>query len=63
MPRMDEPEVFVEEAVAVGLMAIKQGVARKILSEAELRKAAEFAIKRAIKDTELRQKEGIVKMP
>ncbi|MCX5785365.1 MAG: NADP-dependent malic enzyme [Elusimicrobia bacterium] len=63
MPRMDEPEVFVEEAVAVGLMAIKQGVAQKILSEAELRKTAEFAIRRAIKDTELRQKEGIVKMP
>ncbi|HAF94942.1 MAG: malate dehydrogenase [Elusimicrobia bacterium GWF2_52_66] len=63
MPRMDEPEVFVEEAVAVGMMAIKQGVARKIMSEAELRKAAEFAIKRAIRDTEIRQKEGIVKMP
>lgn len=63
LPHMDEPEVYIDEAVAVGLKAIEQGVARKNLSEAELRKSAEFLIKRAIKDVETRQREGIVKLP
>lgn len=63
MPRMDEPEVFVEEAVAVGLKAIEQGLARRMLSKEELRKSAEFYIHRAIKDRDVRQKEGIVKLP
>jgi len=60
---MDEPEVFIEEAVAVGLKAIEQGVAGKNLTGEELRKSAEFFIRRAIKDSCVRQKEGIVKMP
>jgi len=63
LPHMDEPQVYIEEAVAVGLKAIEQGVARKKLTEAELRRSAEFLIKRAIKDVEVRQKEGIVRMP
>ena len=63
MPRMDEPEVFIEEAVAVGMKAIEQGLARKILSREELRKSAETYIHRAIKDRDVRQKEGIVKLP
>jgi len=63
MPRMDEPEVFIEEAVAVGMKAIEQGVAQKILTREELRKSAEFFIRRAIKDSEIRQKEGIVPLP
>ncbi|PIU20456.1 MAG: malate dehydrogenase [Elusimicrobia bacterium CG08_land_8_20_14_0_20_59_10] len=63
LPHMDEPGVFVDEAVAVGLKAIEQGVARRILTETELRNNAEFLIKRAMKDVEMRQKEGIVKLP
>ena len=63
LPHMDEPEVYIEEAIAVGLKAIEQGVARKILTEKELRASAEFMIKRAIKDVEVRQKNGIVKLP
>ena len=63
MPRMDEPEVFIEEAVAVGMKAIEQGLAGKILSREELRKSAETFIRRAIKDRDVRQKEGIVKLP
>jgi len=63
MPRMDEPEVFIEEAVAVGLKAVEQGLARKKMTEAELRKSAEFFIRRAIKDRDVRQEAGIVKLP
>jgi len=63
MPRMDEPEVFIEEAVAVGLKAIEQGVAKNKMTADELRKSAEFFIRRAIKDRDVRQKEGIVKLP
>ena len=63
MPRMDEPEVFVEEAVAVGMKAIEQGLARVILTKEQLRKSAETAIHRAIKDRDIRQEHGIVPLP
>ncbi|MEW5951537.1 MAG: NADP-dependent malic enzyme [Elusimicrobiota bacterium] len=63
MPTMDEPEVFIEEAVAVGLKAIEQKVARKILTEKELRKSAEVMIKRSISDTKLRMEKGIIELP
>jgi len=63
LPHMDEPQVYIEEAVAVGLKAIEQGVARKKLTEKEIRASAEFMIRRAIKDVEVRQKNGIVKLP
>ncbi len=63
MPTMDEPEVFIEEAVAVGLKAIEQKVARKILTEKELRASAESMIRRSIEDTKLRMEKGIIKMP
>jgi malate dehydrogenase (oxaloacetate-decarboxylating) len=63
LPHMDEPEVYIDEAVAVGLKAIEQGIARKRLTEAELRASAETLIKRAIKDVEVRQASGIVKLP
>lgn len=63
MPTMDDPYVFIEEAVAVGLKAIEQGVARIKLSEKELRNTAEKMIMRAIKDTKLRMEKGIIKMP
>jgi malate dehydrogenase (oxaloacetate-decarboxylating) len=63
MPRMDEPEVFIEEAVAVGMKAIEQGVAKNKMTGEELRKSAEFFIHRAIRDRDVRQKEGIVLLP
>ncbi|PIS47863.1 MAG: malate dehydrogenase [Elusimicrobia bacterium CG08_land_8_20_14_0_20_51_18] len=63
MPAMDDPQVFVEEAIAVGLKAVEQGVARKPQTEAELRKSAEFMINRAIKDTKLRMEKGIIELP
>jgi malate dehydrogenase (oxaloacetate-decarboxylating) len=61
IPLMSEPEVYVEEAVAVGLKAIEQKIARIKLSEKELRKSAEEKINRAIKDTKLRMEKGIIK--
>ena len=63
LPRMDEPEVFVEEAVAVGMKAIEQGVALLKPAEAELRENARSMIYRSMQDVEVRQKAGIVKLP
>ena len=41
---MDEPEAFIREAVAVGMKAQEQGVARLKLSADELRAKAEAII-------------------
>jgi malate dehydrogenase (oxaloacetate-decarboxylating) len=57
---MDEPNVFVREAVAVGIKAIEQGVARKILTRDELYKMAEIIISRARRETEVKMKEKII---
>lgn len=63
LPTMDEPEVFMAEAVAVGMKAIEQKLARRILSASELHKLAEIAITRSMKETQVKQKEGIVQLP
>ncbi len=63
VPRMDEWEVFPREAVAVGLKAIEQGVARVKLSKEELMKCAEEKIKRAREETQTLMKEGFIKLP
>lgn len=60
IPLMSEPEVYVHEAVAVGLKAIEQGIARVKLTEKQLRKSAEEKIFRAIKDTKMRMEKGII---
>jgi malate dehydrogenase (oxaloacetate-decarboxylating) len=63
VPTMDEWEVFINEAVAVGLKAIEQGIARTPLSEDDLRKSAEELIGNSRKQTELHIKEGLIKKP
>jgi malate dehydrogenase (oxaloacetate-decarboxylating) len=63
VPTMDEWEVFINEAVAVGLKAIEQGIARTPLSEDDLRKSAEELIGSSRKQTELQIKEGLIKKP
>jgi len=63
VPSMDEWEVFINEAVAVGLKAIEQGIARTPLSESELRQSAEELISNSRKQTELQIKEGLIKKP
>ncbi|HVP36371.1 MAG TPA: NADP-dependent malic enzyme [Terriglobales bacterium] len=47
IPTMDDPEVYTREAVAVGLKAIEQGLARIKPSKAELIEQANRIIKRA----------------
>ncbi len=63
VPTMDEWEVFINEAVAVGLKAIEQGIARIKLSEKQLRRSAEELIGNSRKQTELQIKEGLIKKP
>lgn len=63
IPKLEETEVFVREAVAVGLEAIKQGVARRKLSRQELEEAAAAKIKRAQEVLKLLMREGLVKPP
>ncbi len=63
VPSMMDLDVFVNEAVAVGLKAIEQGVARRVLSAAELRRQAETMIKRARAEVDILQKAGHVPPP
>ncbi|OGP83208.1 MAG: malate dehydrogenase [Deltaproteobacteria bacterium RBG_16_54_11] len=63
IPTMDEWEVFPREAVAVGLKAIEQGVARVKQSRDELYEKATRIIKRAREETALLMKEGLIPMP
>ena len=51
LPTMDDREVFPREAAAVGLKAIEQGVARKIMTKDELIENASKIISRAQKET------------
>jgi malate dehydrogenase (oxaloacetate-decarboxylating) len=63
-PTMDEWEVFVREAVAVGLKAQEQGVARLKVSRKKLTEQAEYMIKNSRQMTELLMREGhIAKAP
>ena len=57
---MAEWEVFVREAVAVGMKAQEQGVARIKLSRKELTKQAEKMIKNARETTALLMREGYI---
>jgi len=60
IPTMAEWEVFVREAVAVGLKAIEQGVAREKPSREELTKRAEKMIKESRETTTLLMKSGLI---
>jgi malate dehydrogenase (oxaloacetate-decarboxylating) len=63
LPTMMETDTFVNQAVAVGLKAIEQGIARRVLTEAELRAEAELRICRAQSETALLQREGLIPPP
>jgi len=60
IPTMDEWEVFPREAVAVGMKAIEQGVARITVDRDELFKTAAKIIKRARGQTMTMMKEGFI---
>jgi malate dehydrogenase (oxaloacetate-decarboxylating) len=59
-PTRGEWEVFIREAVAVGLKAIEQGVAREKTSREELTRRAETIIRSARDSTALLMKEGFI---
>jgi len=63
VPTMVETEVFINEAVAVGLKAIEQGIARRPLSEADLRREAETKIRHAQAETKALMDCGIIAPP
>jgi malate dehydrogenase (oxaloacetate-decarboxylating) len=60
LPRMDEWEVFPREATAVGMRAIEQGVARMILTEAELFAKAEKTLRKARAETQALMDAGLI---
>jgi malate dehydrogenase (oxaloacetate-decarboxylating) len=60
IPKMDEPDVFIREAVAVGMKAIELGVARKVLTRDQLYKQAEFMINRARKETRVKMDAKVI---
>jgi len=59
-PTMDESEAFIREAVAVGMKAIEQGVARDNLTREELTKRAEKMIRESREATALLMKSGLI---
>ncbi len=61
VPTMDDWELFPREAVAVGMKAVEQGLARVKLSRDELMHRAETAIRRARGETKLLMNEGYIK--
>ncbi len=58
VPTMLETDVFINEAVAVGMKAIEQGIARRILTQDQLRQEAETTIRRAQEETGILLREG-----
>lgn len=63
IPTMEEWEVFPREAVAVGLKAIEQGVARLRLTREELFEKASRIIKRAQDETRMLMEQGFIPLP
>ncbi|MBS3825186.1 NADP-dependent malic enzyme, partial [Candidatus Bipolaricaulota bacterium] len=63
VPTMDEWEVFINQAVAVGQKAIDQGIARNELSEKELAEAARSRIEKARQWTQTAMEEGLIEEP
>ena len=57
---MMKTDVFINEAVAVGLKAIEQGIAQRILTADELRAEAESKILHAQAETKTLMREGII---
>jgi len=60
VPTMLETEVFINEAVDVGMKAIEQGIARRILTAEEIRKKAEEKILHAQAETKALMQAGVI---
>ncbi|MBI4713491.1 MAG: NADP-dependent malic enzyme [Planctomycetes bacterium] len=63
IPTMEDWQVYSEEAVAVGMQAIKEGVAKLKLTEQELRLRSTAIIKKAYNTTRLLMKEKVIGRP
>lgn len=63
MPTMDDTEVFVRQAVNVGMKAIELGLAKNKLTKEELRAKAEAAIYRAQNVTKMLMDKKFIPMP
>lgn len=63
IPTMDDWEVFPREAVAVGMKAIEQGVARIIMTKEQLYKKAAERIKNARNMSKALMKQGFIPKP
>ena len=63
VPTMGDWEVYVKEAVAVGMKAIEQGVARKVMTREELYKTSEKIIKDSRAAIEALMKSGSIPPP
>ncbi len=63
VPTMADWEVFIREAVAVGMKAIEQGVALKKMTREELYKTSEKMIKEARATTDTLMKTGLIPPP
>ncbi|MBT9167763.1 MAG: NAD-dependent malic enzyme [Syntrophomonadaceae bacterium] len=63
LPNMDNVEVFIRQAVNVGLKAIEIGIAKKRFTKEELRAKAEEAIYRARKITKMLMDNGYIPEP
>ncbi|MCK5060475.1 NADP-dependent malic enzyme [Candidatus Bipolaricaulota bacterium] len=63
VPTMMETDVFVNEAVAVGLKAIEQGIARRPLTADQLRREAEEKIHHAQQETKILMNAGHIAPP
>jgi malate dehydrogenase (oxaloacetate-decarboxylating) len=63
VPTMADWDVFVREAVAVGMKAIEQGVARERLTREELYQRSEKIIKESHAAIETLMKSGIIPPP
>ena len=61
IPTMDATDMYIEEAVLVGMKAIEQGIARKKLSRDAIRASAEAIIRRSKSTTDLLMKNQIIK--
>ena len=58
---MENWEIFPKEATAVGLKAIEEKIARKVMSEEEIYQNAYTIIKRSRDSTELLMNNGLIK--
>ncbi len=63
VPTMLDADVFINEAVAVGMKAMEQGIARRPLSEAALRREAGAKIRHAQAEVKALMDAGIVPPP